>query len=212
MNPARLEIDGEPIGEGRERICYKHPDDPGKLVKIQKGPSDKQTRRELQLYRRLARRRGTDYSQLPRFYGQVKTNLGPGFVTDLIVDYDGQVSKPLSWYFARGYPMEEFLPYLEDLKDYLLKNQVVISADIRRTNVLFQRLSEERARLVVIDGLGNHSAINWLDSLRWVTDSKIERRWERFITQLKIHSDEMLHDYGGEPKPLEAGYRRESRI
>ena len=208
MKAELLEIDGEPIGEGQERICYRHPHDPDKLVKIQKGSADKQTRRELELYRRLAQRKHTDFSQVPRFYGRVRTNLGPGFVTDLITDYDGEISKPLSWFFARGYPVQEFQPYLDELKHYLLENQVVFSVDIRRTNVLFQKLSPERARLVVIDGLGNHSAINWFDRFRWVTDSKINRRWERFINQLRIHSEQMLRDYGGSPRPLEGPYRR----
>jgi hypothetical protein len=94
------------------------------------------------------------------------------------------------------------------LKQYLLDNQVVFSEDLRRTNVLFQRLSPERAQLVVIDGLGNHSAINWFDVFRPVSDSKINRRWERFMHQLKIHSDQMIADYGASPKPLDAAYRR----
>jgi hypothetical protein len=104
--------------------------------------------------------------------------------------------------------VEEFYPYLEELKQYLLDNQVVFSEDLRRTNVLFQRLSPERAQLVVIDGLGNHSAINWFDVFRRVSDSKINRRWERFMRQLKIHSDEMIKDYGASPKPLDPAYRR----
>ena len=203
-----LTITGDPIGEGQERICYRHPEDPDKIIKLQKGSSDKQTRRELELYRRLARRKSTDYSQLPRYYGKVKTNLGEGFVTDLIRDYDGGISNSLYWYFERGYPVEEFYPYLEELKQYLLDNQVVFSEDLRRTNVLFQRLSPERAQLVVIDGLGNHSAINWFDVFRPVSDSKINRRWERFMHQLKIHSDQMIADYGASPKPLDAAYRR----
>ena len=208
MNQNQLESTSEPIGEGQERICYVHPDDPAKVVKIQKGDNDKQTRRELELYRRLLRRKNTDYSQVPRFYGQVQTNLGPGFVTDLICDYDGKISNSLYWYFERGIPMEEFLPYLGELKQYLLDNQIVISVDLRRTNVLFQKLSPERAQLVVIDGLGNHSAINWFDVLRSVSNSKINRRWERFIDQLKIHSDEMLQAYGASPKRLDACYRK----
>ena len=94
------------------------------------------------------------------------------------------------------------------MKQYLLVNQIVISADMRRTNVLFQKLSPQKAQLVVIDGLGNHSAINWFDGIRMVTSSKINRRWDRFYKQLLIHSDEMLRDFGAQPEMLEQGYRR----
>jgi predicted sugar kinase len=56
MNQQILEITSEPIGAGQERICYRHPEDAAKVVKIQKGESDKQTRRELELYENLSRR------------------------------------------------------------------------------------------------------------------------------------------------------------
>ncbi len=203
-----LQITTQSIGEGQERICYVHPEDIDRVIKIQKGPSDKQTRRELEFYHRLSRRKNTDYSQVPRYYGKVKTNLGDGFVTDLIRDYDGSISNSLYWYFERGYPVSEFFPYLEELKQYLLDNLIVFSVDLRRTNVLFQKTSAQQARLVVIDGLGNHSAINWFDCFRAVAHSKINRRWERFFTQLIIHSDEMIESYGASPRLLEASYRK----
>jgi hypothetical protein len=208
MKQKILQITTDPIGEGQERICYVHPDDPSKLVKVQKGDSDKQTRREMKLYRRLMRRKSTDYSQLPRFYGKVQTNLGRGFITDLVRDFDGGISNSLYWFFERGIQVSEFYAYLEELKQYLLVNQIVISADMRRTNVLFQKLSPQKAQLVVIDGLGNHSAINWFDGIRMVTSSKINRRWDRFYKQLLIHSDEMLRDFGAQPEMLEQGYQR----
>ncbi|MEM7562854.1 MAG: YrbL family protein [Pseudomonadota bacterium] len=209
MSDPFLQIHSDPIGEGQERICYVHPDDPSKLIKVIKGESDKQTRREMKLYRRLMRRKETDFSQLPRFYGKVQTNLGRGFVTDLVRDYDGSISNSLYWFFERGIPANEFAAYLEELRQYLLRNQIMISADMRRTNVLFQKLSPQQAQLVVIDGLGNHSAINWFDGFRAVSDSKITRRWDRFYRQLFIHSDEMLRDYGGPANRLEKEYQKD---
>ena len=209
MSAPFIHINSEAIGEGQERICYVHPDDPSRLIKVIKGDSDKQTRREMKLYRRLMRRKNTDFSQLPRFYGKVETNYGRGFVTDLIRDFDGQISNSLYWFFERGIPASEFAAYLEELKQYLLQNQIMISADMRRTNVLFQKISEEKAQLVVIDGLGNHSAINWFDGFRVVSDSKITRRWDRFYRQLFIHSEEMLREYAAPANRLETAYQKE---
>lgn len=203
-----LHITSAPIGEGRERICYVHPEDERKLVKVQKGDIDKQTRRELALYRFLQRRKHADYSQIPRFYGRVRTNLGPGFVVDLIRDFDGGISKPLGWFFEQGYPVQEFMPYLEELKAYLMDNQIVINVDLTRSNVLFQKLSPEKACLVAIDGIGNHSAINWFDGFRSVSDGKISRRWERFMKQLVARSEQTIRNINAAPKPLEAAYRR----
>ncbi len=209
MNPAILHISGEPIGAGQERVCYQHPDDESKVVKIQKGDNDTQTRRELALYASLARRGMNDFEHIPRYHGKVQTNIGNGFVVDRIADYDGAVSRSLWWHFERGYPVTEFLPYLEELRRYLLDKRIVFSVDMGRYNILLQKLSPSRARLVVIDGLGNHTAINWLDNIGFFARRKIRRRWQRFIGRLHNYSAETMRRHEGSPRKLEAAYRRQ---
>jgi len=208
MNHNVIQITSEPIGVGQERACYQHPDDSAKVIKLQKGESDKQTRRELRLYKSLARRGMRNFEHIPRYYGMAQTSLGEGFVVDKIADYDGNLSKSLWWHFERGYPVAEFLPYLEDLKQYLLDNLVVFSVDMGRYNILFQKLSPTQARLVVIDGLGNHTAINGLDYIGWFARRKINRRWQRFIGRLRNYSAEMMQAHGADPKALDAAYRK----
>ncbi len=205
MTQPILQLTGEPIGAGKERVCYQHPDDQDKVVKIQKGEVKKQTCRELRFYRWLQRRNMIDFRHLPRFYGQVETNLGQGFVVDLVSDYDGTVSRSLYWYFERGYPISEFIPYLEELRQYLIENLIVFSIDMSRFNVLFNRISNGEARLVVIDGLGNHSAINWLDAIPCFARRKIRRRWERFFSKLQYNSATLMQQYGGSPRLLGGG-------
>ena len=207
MNQQIVQITCDPIGVGQERACYLHPGDAHKVIKIQKGESSTQTRRELILYRNLARRGMRNFRHIPQFYGKLKTNLGEGFVVDLVADYDGSVSRSLWWHFERGYPLAEFLPYLEELRQYLLDNLVIFSVDMGRYNILFQKISPQQARLVVIDGLGNHSAINWLDNIAWFARRKIERRWHRFISRLENYSQQMMREYDGSPKTLEPAYR-----
>lgn len=208
MNPQIVEITSEPIGAGQERVCYRHPQDAGKVIKIQKGANDKQTRRELAFYKNLSRRKMRNFDHIPRYYGTVQTNLGEGFVVDLVSDFDGNVSKSLWWHFERGYPVAEFLPYLEELRQYLLDNLIVFSVDMGRYNILFQKTSPQQARLVVIDGLGNHTAINWLDNIAFFCRRKIERRWRRFFGRLQNYSAEMMQANDSVPRSLEAAYRR----
>ncbi len=208
-NQQLLQIVGEPIGAGQERVCYLHPDDETRLVKIQKGATDTQTRRELALYASLARRDMRNFEHIPQFYGEVKTSLGAGFVVDCITDYDGDLSRSLWWHFERGYPVSEFSSYLEDLRRYLLENQIVFSVDMGRYNILFQKLSPGRARLVIIDGLGNHTAINWLDNIDFFARRKIQRRWQRFINRLNNYSAETMRQHDANPQVLEPAYRRQ---
>ena len=210
MNQQILQITSEPIGVGQERACYQHPGDTNRVVKIQKGSSDRQTRRELTLYKNLSRRKMLDFEHIPQFYGMVETNLGEGFIVDLIADYDGDVSRSLWWYFERGYPVAEFACYLDELKHYLLENRIIFSVDMGRYNILFQKISPQRSRLVVIDGLGNHSAINWFDSISYFAQRKIKRRWRRFIGRLQNYSAETMRDFNDSPRSLEAPYRKQA--
>ena len=207
MKAETLQITSEPIGAGQERVCYRHPEDAGKLIKLQKGESDTQTRRELALYESMSRRGMHNFDHIPQFYGKLQTNLGEGFVVDLVTDYDGNISKSLWWHFERGYPVSEFLPYLEELKKYLLDNLVVFSVDMGRYNILFQKTSLQQAHLVVIDGLGNHTAINWLDNIGYFARRKINRRWQRFISRLQNYSAGTMREHDGSPRELEAAYR-----
>ena len=209
MNQSTIQISGQPIGAGQERVCYLHPHDQSRLIKLQKGESDKQTRRELSLYASLRRRGMTNFEHIPQFYGEVETSLGHGFVVDCVTDYDGSISRSLWWHFERGYPVSEFSLYLDELRHYLLENQVVFSVDMGRYNILFQKLSPQRARLVIIDGLGNHTAINWLDPIGFFVRRKIRRRWQRFIGRLINYSTETMRQHSGNPQTLEAAYRRQ---
>jgi hypothetical protein len=208
MQSEIIQIKSEPIGAGQERVCYLHPEDASKLIKLQKGESETQTRRELDLYASMSRRGMRNFDHIPEFYGKLKTNLGEGFVVDLVTDFDGSISKSLWWHFERGYPVSEFSPYLQELKQYLLDNLVIFSVDMGRYNILFQKISPQQARLVVIDGLGNHSAINWFDNIGYFARRKIHRRWQRFISRLHNYSAETMREYADSPRELETAYRK----
>lgn len=208
MNQQILQITTEPIGVGKERACFLHPWDPTKAVKVQKGEIKKQTQRELKFYRTLQRRKMDNFKHIPRFYGKVQTNLGEGFVVDLITDFDGNTSRSLNWFFEQGYPLSEFDVYLEDLKQYMLQNLIVFNNRRSPFNLLFKRVSDCEARIVVIDGLGDHAAIKCFDEFSYFARRKINRRWTRFLTSLQNYSVEILRAYNGSPKMLDSAYRK----
>jgi hypothetical protein len=98
--------------------------------------------------------------------------------------------------------------WLEEWRCYLLQNEVVFSVDMGRYNILLQKLSLEPARLVVIDGLGNHTAINWLDNIGFFARRKIQCRRRRFIDRPGHYSAETMRLHDTDPLALEAAYRR----
>ena len=179
-----LNITSEPIGKGRERACYVHPDDPRRAIKIPTGSVTDQTRRDIKFYRSLKKRGLKQVSHVPSYYGWAETNLGKGIVVDLIRNYDGEISRPLNWYLAQRVPIEEFDVYLEELKHSFLQDLIIFNHDMTIGNLLFQRFSTRSARLVAIDGLGDVVALDWLNSFPALVRRKIRRRWERFITHV----------------------------
>jgi hypothetical protein len=179
-----LQITSRPIGKGKERACYIHPEEPRKAIKISMGKVNEQTRRDIKFYRKLAKRSTGENRHIPKFYGLCETNLGKGIVVDLIRNYDGEISRPLNWYLAQGVPIEEFDVYLEELKHSFLQNLTIFSHDMTIGNLLFQRSSTSSARLVAIDGLGDVVALDWLNCFPLLVRRKIRRRWARFIARV----------------------------
>ena len=176
-----LQITSDPIGKGKERSCYVHPEDPRKAVKICHGDVRQQSEREIRFYHKLSKRVAAREDHVPGFYGLVDTNLGKGIVVDLIRNYDGEISRPMNWYLAQGLPIERFDACLQELRYSFLQNLIIFNHDMTIGNLLVQKSSLTEARLVAIDGLGDVVALDWLNRIPSFARRKIERRWERFI-------------------------------
>jgi hypothetical protein len=186
-----LKITSKPIGTGRERACYVHPEDPRLAIKMPMGEVSDQTQRDLKFYRKLKKRGIKGIPHVPDFHGLCDTNLGRGLVVDLIRNYDGEISRPLNWYLAQGVPIEEFGEFLAELKQSFLQNLIIFNHDMTIGNLLFQKSSSRSAQLVAIDGLGDVVAIDWFDNFPFLVRRKINRRWKRFMERI-YHSPEVL--------------------
>jgi len=184
-----LKIISQPIGEGRERACYVHPDDPRLAIKIPTGKVTAQTRRDIQFYKRLKKRGLVKNAHLPRYHGLCETSIGPGIVVDLIRNYDGEIARPLNWYLAQGVPVEEFDAYLEEMKQSFVQDLIIFNHDMHSGNLLFQKTSMGSARLIAIDGLGDTVTFDWLDNIPFLVRRKINRRWKRFLKRLYLSQE-----------------------
>ena len=173
------------VGNGKERNCYIHPNEPDIAVKVNHGDIRKQTDRELKFYRGLNKRKNIVYKHIPRYFGPVQTNFGTGHMFDLIRDYDGKISRSLLQYLEDGLPLRDFESDLALLKQSLLDNQIIFNHDMYAGNLLYKKVSETSGYLVVIDGLGDTVFVNWLNSFASHRTKKIERRWELFINRLR---------------------------
>ncbi len=174
------------IGKGLHRECYVHPEDPSRCIKIVVAGSGNENRREEAYYAKLSRR-GIAWDSLPMFHGLIPTNLGEGAVFDLVRDHDCRISLTLGHYLSSEKLTARhgtaLLLALKELKQYLLKNRI-ITMTLKTKNILLRLDSEESARLVIVDNIGNSDFIPLANYSKRLARWKILRKWGRFERSL----------------------------
>jgi hypothetical protein len=141
------------LGKGHERLCYIHPDDATKVIKIGHKKTRNQNEIESIYYRYLART-NADLSHIIRCYGYVCANNNRGLVFDRVMNSD--LSQPLTFDEAiktKAVSKDYAKALLADLKAYLEKN-CIIFADIGLGNILCPKQANGEYKLVIVDGLG----------------------------------------------------------
>jgi hypothetical protein len=175
------------IGQGNGRACYRHPQDPGLVIKVARpgGDARDQNRQEITYLGSLLRRQ-VPFDHLPRFVGTVPTSLGEGLVCEFIVDADGQPSVAIPRAIELGLlarPAAEAL--LADLYTYLLRHGIALG-DSGADNVLWQR-SATGARAVLIDGIGARRPGPKATLRRlvpWCARLALRHQWPRLLANL----------------------------
>jgi hypothetical protein len=204
INPHRpLALQGcKPFGVGGRRACYVHPLDPLKCVKVLRTDDRRTVRHKKTLvparWRRkydnnvhekrviedLQKRLGPVMGHhLPRSYGMVATDLGPGLVLDLVRDYDGPISRSLRELLTTGYPLEKLRPSYEEFAEFLQKN-LILTRKLLDHNLVVSMQADGSGRMVLIDGLGDPAFLplsRWLPPLgRAKIARRIDEAWLRF--------------------------------
>lgn len=175
----------EPIGKGTNRLCFVHPEDKNKCIKITHSNDYSEAIKEIKYYKFL-QKRNISWNLLAKYYGSVETSLGKGEVFDLIRDYNGEVSKTLSFYLQKDEKTKLILNPLEllkELKQYTFSENIIVK-DLNTKNMLYQKLDDENARLVLIDGVVNNDFLPFSKYISFFTQKKIKRLWKRFENSL----------------------------
>jgi hypothetical protein len=192
-----------PFGVGGRRFCFVHPHDTGRCVKVLRQDEGRTIRmkrsslipasirrnydnnaHEKSFLERIYRRLGPLADQhLPRCYGMVNTDLGPGLELDLIRDHDGRISRSLRELISTGHDLEAFRSAFDELGEFLLKH-FVLTRNLFDHNIAVQHRYDGSWRMYVIDGLGDPAWLPIARMFRSVGRAKIRRRivsaWPRF--------------------------------
>lgn len=187
----------EPFGVGGRRLCFVHPLDPGKCVKVLRA-DDRRTVRlkkkrfvpaswrreydnnahEKRILEGIEKRIGSKMAQhLPRCYGMVPTDLGSGLVLDLVRDEDGRISRSIRELITVGYELPKLRSSFEEFCRFLSDN-LVLTRSLLDHNLVVSMHADGPSRIVMIDGLGDPA---WLPLARWIPmigRAKVARRMD----------------------------------
>ncbi|WP_346881181.1 YrbL family protein [uncultured Algibacter sp.] len=178
------------IGEGLARTCYCIPDDNHLCVKIGKPDVEvSHLYKEINYYKKIKHNDISkfDYPFYAKYHGEVETNLGTGFVYDLIRDETTQnISLTLRQYLQMEdspFPDSVFIKGLNRLRHQMIKHKVFVG-DLKARNVCVKVLKNNTVELIVVDGLGHRDFFPLADWFHYFAKKKVSRRF----LKAKFHS------------------------
>lgn len=192
----------EPFGVGGRRLCFVHPLEPEKCVKVLRTDERRTVRHkktiipahwrreynnnthEMRILEDLERRIGPAMaSHFPRSYGLHPTDMGPGLVLDLVRDSDGRISRSIRELITVGFDVQKLRSSFDDFCAFLMDN-LVLTRSLLDHNLVVEMHGDEPGPMFLIDGFGDPA---WIPFSRWIPSlgrSKIARRkeeaWQRF--------------------------------
>lgn len=174
-------------GKGFHKKCYIHPYNPNLCIKIAYNEERKEDiEREIN-YLTILLKRNKDYKILPKYYGKISTNIGEGYVFELICNYDNTPCQTLENFLSNQKLLQEnydmILTSLKSLKNELLKNEI-ITLDLFAHNILLQKIAPDRYQVRIVNDMGSAVLIPLEYYFHYFAKTKIKRHWNRFITSL----------------------------
>lgn len=193
-----------PFGTGGRRFCFVHPCDPAKCVKVLRQDVGRTVRlkkkqrllpawflrqydnnaHEKSVLEALERRIGLEMSRhLPRSYGMVATDMGPGLVLDLIRDADGHISRSIRELITSKVELAVVRPAFEEFSEFLMQH-LILTRQLLDHNLVAQARADGSWRLYLIDGLGDPAWLPLSHLISPLARARIRRNiasaWPRF--------------------------------
>ncbi len=172
------------IGKGTHKKCFVHPQDPTRCVKVAYNEAGKRDLNREVFYLKTRYRRKHTATILPRFYGEVQTNLGPGYMVDYLQNADGTPCLSLKDWLETSTSNAQLDPLIDaamcTLKQKIYEEQV-LCLSIYPENILFPKDRAGNYRPFLVNDLGNSARIPLAYWLQGVRLRSIDKRWQKFL-------------------------------
>lgn len=179
------------IGKGSERMCFRSPENPERVIKISPVSNAKQTIREIGYFQYLEKQK-IPFTHIPEFKGVIELDGYIGFEQELVLDKEGNCAPTLGDYIqSRGdFCLHALFSRKKDglfqnLFNYLYRFNIIV-CDLGLSNILVDERSGQ-PKLVLIDGLGCTDFFPVAQYLPFMGRRKIARKWKRFMKKNALY-------------------------
>lgn len=172
------------IGKGTHKKCFVHPHDSTRCVKVAYNDLGKRDLNREVFYLKTRYRRRHISTILPRFYGEVQTNFGRGYVVDYLQNADGTPCLSLKDWLETAQANSQLDPLIDaamqTLKRKIREDQVLCLA-IYPENILFPKDDAGNYRPFLVNDLGNAARVPFAYWAERVRLHSIDKRWQEFL-------------------------------
>lgn len=169
------------IAEGMMRKCYIHPSNKNLCIKIIK-PSGDHTlflKREEKYYKKIQKKAERhSLSFFAKYHGTINTNLGKGYVYELVKNADNSLSQSIEHYIKTQSSQfsDEVLQLAINNLTYMMVKYKIFSMDLEAQNLLCRIDNNNNIEIVIIDGMGYNEFLPLVDYSNFFARKKVKRK------------------------------------
>ena len=178
------------LGDGNHKIVYAHPTDEHLCIKILFNTPDTDFDREMK-YRNALGSKVDRMTLMTKYFGEVETNKGTGYIFERIIDFDGSVSKTLLEYIQNPVDIDDLVKLLLEFKrDFI--DEKFVAAGMDPDNFLVQRISPTERKVKIIDNIGTSAKFPVLYYSDFLMAKRARKYWKRFVKEISIEYSSVI--------------------
>ena len=175
------------LGEGNHKIVYAHPIDKNLCIKLLRTPDDPDFAKEMR-YRKILGKHADSMTLLTKFFGEVDTSKGKGYLFERVIDCDGKSSPTMLNVLDEAVADKKLLPDVEkillDFKRVYFDEKFLL-AGVDPDNYLVQKISPTERRVRIIDNIGTASFIPLPYYIDYFAVKRLKKYWRRFVEMMR---------------------------
>ena len=176
------------IGMGGQQKTFIHPTDPSKCVKIAYAYNgiNRDIKKELR-YRKICEEHLKNSRLITKYFGEVPTNMGTGYVYERVRDFNGNTSQDLKKFLETSSTDAESLKVIERLllnfkEDFL--RECIVTGDKTTANFMVQETAPGVYQVRIVDNIGTPVLIPLVYYFKIASERRARRIWKIWIDDL----------------------------